>query len=65
MLPRPPNWPYEPQRSIDRIAALQPSETSPVNVFSPIRHLDDLLEPGAYRDMGPNGLVFVDIPNPV
>ncbi len=33
-----------------------PSETSAVDVVALIGALDDLLDPGAFRDMGPNGL---------
>ena len=33
-----------------------PLETSPADVFTLIRDLDDLLVPGAFSDLGPNGL---------
>jgi dinuclear metal center YbgI/SA1388 family protein len=33
-----------------------PSETSPLSVHTLIRDLDDLLDPGAFQDLGPNGL---------
>ena len=33
-----------------------PFETSPVSVVALIRDLDDLLDPGAFSDFGPNGL---------
>ena len=33
-----------------------PSETSPLGVSTLIRDLDDLLDPGAFSDLGPNGL---------
>src|SRR5215210_7621682 len=48
--------PTELQRSIDRIAVVVRSETSPLKVSSLIDALDDLLDPGAFSDMGPNGL---------
>ena len=33
-----------------------PFETSPLSVSTLIRDLDDLLDPGAFHDLGPNGL---------
>ena len=33
-----------------------PFETSPLSVSTLIRDLDDLLDPGAFKDLGPNGL---------
>jgi dinuclear metal center YbgI/SA1388 family protein len=41
---------------LNRIAAVMPFETSSTNVAELIAHLDDLLDPGAFDDMGPNGL---------
>jgi dinuclear metal center YbgI/SA1388 family protein len=35
---------------------VEPFETSPVSIASLISALDDLLDPGAFSDLGPNGL---------
>jgi dinuclear metal center YbgI/SA1388 family protein len=48
--------PSELQRSIDRIAAVIPFETSPISISAVLGTLDELLDPGAFDDMGPNGL---------
>src|SRR3954451_7058342 len=56
MTASPATGPSAPQRSISRIAALMPFETSAANISALIAFLDGLLDPGAFRDYGPNGL---------
>jgi dinuclear metal center YbgI/SA1388 family protein len=49
-------WPSELQRSIDKIAVVTRFQTSSVSISEALRFLDELLDPGAFEDYGPNGL---------
>jgi dinuclear metal center YbgI/SA1388 family protein len=49
-------WPSELRRSIDKIAVVTRFQTSSVSLSEALRFLDELLDPGAFEDYGPNGL---------